>query len=88
MKLDRRISLAIAVTAVLTIAVTALLINIFEHKQEARQTWFRVVEVTDDTDDPAVWGKNFPLHYDAYSRTVDMTRTRYGGSEALPKNPT
>jgi len=88
MKLEKRIYLAAGITAVLTIAVTALLINIFEHKQEARQTWFRVVEVTDDTDDPAVWGRNFPLHYDAYTRTVDMTRTRYGGSEALPRNPT
>ena len=50
--------------------------------------FFRVVELTDDTDDPAVWGKNFPLQYDAYKRTVDQTRTRYGGSEALPHAPT
>ena len=88
MRLDKRIYLAIGITAVLTIAITALLVNIFEHKKEARQTWFRVVEITGDTDDAAVWGKNFPLQYDAYVRTVDMTRTRYGGSEALPKNPT
>ncbi len=88
MKLNRKIFIAIAVTAALTIAVTALLITIFEHKQEARQAWFRVVDLTDDTDDPTVWGKNFPLQYDAYSRTVDMVRTRYGGSEALPRNPT
>ena len=32
--------------------------------------------------DPAVWGKNFPLQYDDYQRTVDQVRTRYGGSEA------
>jgi len=88
MKLDRRVYVASGITAVLTIMVTALLINIVEHKQEARQTWFRVVEITDDTDDPAVWGKNYPLQYDSYRRTVDMVRTRYGGSEALPRNPT
>jgi nitrite reductase (cytochrome c-552) len=76
------------VTAVLTIAAAALLINIFEHKQEAKQAFFRVVEVNDDIDDPAVWGKNFPLQYDAYRRTVDMQRTRYGGSEAEKRNPT
>jgi nitrite reductase (cytochrome c-552) len=45
------------------------------------------VEVNDETDDPAVWGKNFPLQYDAYKRTVDIQRTRYGGSEALPVAP-
>jgi nitrite reductase (cytochrome c-552) len=66
----------------------ALLVNIFEHKQEARNPFFRVVEITDDTDDPAVWGKNFPLQYDHYLRTVDQVRTRYGGSEALPHSPT
>jgi nitrite reductase (cytochrome c-552) len=27
-----------------------------------------VVELTDDTEDPAVWGKNFPLQYDDYKR--------------------
>lgn len=67
--------------------IAALLVNIFEHKQEARNPFFRVVELTDDTVDPATWGKNFPLQYDAYRRTVDMERTRFGGSEALPRQP-
>ena len=53
-----------------------------ERKEEAQNPFFRVVELTDDTIDPAVWGKNFPLQYDAYRRTVDQQRTRYGGSEA------
>ena len=69
-------------------AVTALLVNIFERQQEARNPFFRVVELSDDTEDPAVWGKNFPLQYDAYRRTVDQQRTRYGGSEAVPRTPT
>jgi nitrite reductase (cytochrome c-552) len=46
-----------------------------------------VVELTDSIADPAVWGRNFPIHYDLYRRTVDMTHTRYGGSEALPVQP-
>jgi nitrite reductase (cytochrome c-552) len=46
------------------------------------------VELTDKTTDAAVWGKNFPLQYDAYLRTVDQERTKYGGSEALPHSPT
>jgi nitrite reductase (cytochrome c-552) len=66
----------------------ALLVNIFERKQEARNPFFRVVELTDTTEDPAVWGKNFPLQYDGYKRTSDQVRTRYGGSEALPRTPT
>ena len=62
--------------------------NIFERKQEARNPFYRVVELTDDTEDPAVWGKNFPLQYDDYKRTVDQVRTRFGGSEAVPRTPT
>jgi nitrite reductase (cytochrome c-552) len=66
----------------------ALFTNIMERKQEAQNPFFRVVELTDDTQDPAIWGKNFPLQYDSYLRTVDQERTRYGGSEALPRTPT
>ncbi len=65
-----------------------LLMNIFERKQEAKNPFFRVVELTDETTDPAVWGKNFPMQYDDYRRTVDMVRTRHGGSDALPRTPT
>lgn len=84
---NKKILIAVGVTAVLAAGVTALLVNIFERKQEARNPFFRVVELKDDTDDPAAWGKNFPMQYDAYKRTVDMTRTRYGGSEAMSRAP-
>ena len=78
-----------AVIAALAAAgVTALLVNIFEHKQEARYPFYRVVDIDDTTEDPAVWGKNFPLQYDGYRRTVDQVRTRYGGSEGVPRTPT
>ncbi len=78
----------VALAAVVTFGLVGLLVSIFEHKQEARNPFFRVVELTDETEDPAVWGKNFPLQYDDYLRTVDMQRTRFGGSEALPRTPT
>jgi nitrite reductase (cytochrome c-552) len=77
---------ALAAAAVAA-AVTALLVNIMERKQEARNPFFRVVELTDETDDPAIWGKNFPLQHDGYLKTVDQQRTKYGGSEALPRAP-
>lgn len=76
-----------AAAAVVAVVATALLINIFEHKQEARNPFYRVVELDDDTEEPAQWGKNFPLQYDDYLRTVDQVRTRFGGSEALPRTP-
>ena len=84
-----RVALIAAIAGGLaTIAATFLLINIFERKQEAKNPFFRVVELTDEVEDPAIWGKNFPLQYDAYLRTVDQVRTRFGGSEALPQTPT
>jgi len=84
----RSLALVVIVTAITALGVTALLVNIMERKREAQNPFFRVVEITDDTVDPAVWGKNFPLQYDGYKRTVDQERTRFGGSEAVPRTPT
>ena len=84
----RLAAIAAVVALLLSVAVVALLVNIFQRQQEARNPFYRVVELTDDTEDPELWGKNFPLQYDGYRRTVDQVRTRYGGSEALPRTPT
>ncbi len=43
--------------------------------------------ITDQIDDPAVWGQTYPLEYETYLKTVDQVRTKYGGSEALPRTP-
>lgn len=85
----RRLVLLTALVAMLaTIGGAALLINIFEKRQEGRNPFYRVVELNDEIEDPAIWGKNFPFQYDDYKRTVDQVRTRYGGSEAEPRTPT
>lgn len=66
---------------------TAIVLSVAERKAEGRQPFVRVVEVTEDTTDPAVWGKNWPRQYDSYLLTAQTTRTRYGGhggSEAVP----
>ncbi len=79
------ITLMIAVGAA---GVTALLINIMERKDEAHTRYVRLVEVDENTTDPAVWGKNWPQQYESYMRTAISTRTRFGGhggSEALPE---
>lgn len=86
--MTRMIVPVVIVVAITAVGVTALLVNIMERKREAQNPLFRVVEVTEDTVDPAVWGKNFPLQYDAYKKTVDQSRTRFGGSESVPRTPT
>ncbi|HOL72273.1 MAG TPA: ammonia-forming cytochrome c nitrite reductase subunit c552 [Bryobacteraceae bacterium] len=62
-------------------AAAMLLMNISERKQEARERYVEVVRLTEDTVDPAVWGRNFPRQYDSFKRTAEMTPTRFGGSE-------
>ena len=86
--MKRIILITAAVTTVVAGGLTALLLNVAEHKQEAKNPFFRVVDLADDTENPETWGKNFPLQYDGYARTTDQQRTKYGGSEAMPRTPT
>jgi|SRR5690554_141962 len=79
---------AAVIAAVVTLGLAALLTNIFERQQEAHNPFYRVVDLNDSIVDPSIWGQNFPQQYDSYRRTVDMTRTRYGGSEAMVQLPT
>lgn len=80
--------LALAVVFALgAAAATAITLSVAERKSEGRQPFVRTVEVTEDTTDPAVWGRNWPREYDTYLLTAQSTRTRFGGhggSEALP----
>lgn len=69
--------------AVGTFGCLALVMNIYDRKQEARQFHNTLVDLTQETTDPQIWGINFPRQYDSYIRTVDTERTQYGGSEAL-----
>jgi nitrite reductase (cytochrome c-552) len=88
-RLRSRWLLVVAIGSALAIVgIAALLTNIFERRQEALNPFYRVVALNDTIDDPAVWGKNFPLQYDDYRKTVDQERTRYGGSEGEPHSPT
>jgi nitrite reductase (cytochrome c-552) len=84
----RRRGILIAVVLVAaagTVISAALLISIAERRWEARHPFVRVVEVDEETIDPALWGANWPHQYDSYRRTVDYERTRYGGSDAVPQ---
>ena len=39
----------------------------------------------EDAVDPATWGKPYPRQYELYRRTVDVERTRHGGSQSFQK---
>src|SRR6188474_3387456 len=67
-----------------TVGVAALLVTIFEHKQESRAPFVRLVEVNEISTDPVPWGTNWASQLDGYRRTVDDAETQFGGSSAMP----
>src|SRR5262245_11635196 len=73
------IALGFLGVAGLTVLLLSLLTNIFERKQEARRPFVRPVEVTENTMDPKIWGRNWPAQYDSYRNTSLATATKYGG---------
>ena len=77
------LGIAIA-AAVVAAGITALLVSIIQRKTEAKQQYVRLVEVTDDTVDPKVWGTNWPREYDSYLKTVEPSRDNFGGGDASP----
>jgi nitrite reductase (cytochrome c-552) len=87
---QKRFLLAVVagVFALAAVLAAALLVNVAEKKQQAKNPVVRVVELTDDTEDSAVWGKNFPVEYDLYLKTKEMIPTKHGGSQPTPHAPT
>ena len=83
-----RMGLLAAGAAIATVLVMSLYASVSSRKAEARQTSLKVVDLDEKTVDPAIWGKNFPRHLDAYLRTAEKYSTKYGGagSEGLPKS--
>ena len=52
-----------------TLVIAYVLTDVIEKRNEASNPFFRVVELTDTTQNPATWGQNFPLQYDSYLQT-------------------
>ncbi len=73
------------VAAAITAGIAALLVNIFQRKQEARSSFVKLVQVTEDDVDPEKWGVNWPREYDGYLRTAEPTSTKYGGGLVGPE---
>lgn len=60
----------VAITSV-TFGVAMLLVTIFEHKQEAKTPYVRLVDVNEVSTDPVPWGVNWPYQFDSYRQTVE-----------------
>ena len=83
----RRLAIFAGIAGACAVAVFllgALLTSIVQRKQEAKNPYVRLVEVREETTDPAAWGINWAREYDDYKRTAEATQTRFGGSETLP----
>ncbi len=76
------LGLVFVVAVVGTLLVTWVLITMFGHKQDARQPFVRVVELSEISTDPEPWGLNWPHQFDSYKATAGDKF--YGGSSAMP----
>jgi len=73
------VALVAGVFVLVALVAAALLVNIAERKQEAKNSTVRLAEVTENDVDPAKWGTNWPREFDGYKRTSEPTHTKYGG---------
>ncbi len=74
------------VSTLAAIVVGYLMLNIQDRKQKAKLYSRKVLEVSAQELDPAVWGKNSPYEYDSFIKTkVDYGKTEYGGSTPYNK---
>ncbi|BDG03139.1 ammonia-forming cytochrome c nitrite reductase subunit c552 [Anaeromyxobacter oryzae] len=75
------VALVAGVFALVAVGAAALLVNIAERKEEAKNAYVKLVEVTENDVDPAKWGTNWPRELDGYKRTAEPTSTKYGGGK-------
>ena len=83
----RLLIIAVVLAAVAAVAATGLLVNVFEHRQEAKTPFYKTVELNDKIDDPKTWGMDFPMQYSLYLRTRQEQATKYGGDEPQLRSP-
>jgi nitrite reductase (cytochrome c-552) len=67
-----------------TLLVTWVLVTMFGRKQEARQPFVRLAEVTEISTDPEPWGRNWPHQFDGWKATAGDKF--YGGASAMPES--
>lgn len=76
--------LVLLAAAIATVGVAWVLVTMFERKQEQRNPFVRVVEVSEVSSDPLPWRLNWPHQFDGYVRTAGDRF--YGGSSAMPES--
>ena len=81
------LTVIVVVAVAAGVGVGALIGSIGEKKGEASVGFTEVVAIDDATDDPAVWGENFPRQYDLYQKTADFTPTAHS-TALVPRTPT
>ena len=72
------------VAVVGTLLVTWVLVTMFGRKQEARQPFVRLDEVTEISTDPEPWGRSGPHQFDGWKATAGDKF--YGGASAMPES--
>ena len=79
----RRMTLIViaGVCAIAVFLLAALTTSIFQRKQEAKNPYVRLVEVNEDTTNPAAWGVNWAREYQDCKQTADVTKR----ASAVPK---
>lgn len=77
---------------VATLLVLMLLVSIFEHRQEERLKYLKLVEIPRNEPDHSKWRINFPREHDSFMKTLKTAELnkyskwgRYGGSENFSK---
>jgi len=77
-----QIGLMLVVFAVGAFLITAVLIGVFENRQDARTPYVRTAEVSEITTDSRKWGQDFPRQFEGWKATAGDKF--YGGSSAMP----
>lgn len=67
-----------------TALVAWVFVEMTQRKQEARQPFVRLTEVSEISTDPTPWGVDFPHQYEGYLETAGDRF--YGGSSAMPES--
>src|SRR5262249_51843912 len=71
--------------AAITAGIAALLVNIFQRKQEARASYVRLGEVSGEDVEPARGATNGPGEHAGPRRPAEPTATKYGGPLSGPE---
>ena len=68
--------IAALLAAAAAVLVTALLVTIVQRQGEAQNPFYRVVDLSEEVSDPAVWGRIFRCNTTVIAALVDQVHAR------------